>query len=141
MKSHRERKCILGSPPAVIHESSAKQITREMAVVALPIVFLFLLTEVPIVAISYVFLSLYVPSDPGDGRTLISTHNDCLTVLNYLIPTTFMVSSSYTIFCFLMSNHYRRTLKILSRAAYDRLTQIFKPRSYSEVQTMEMVRL
>ena len=145
MKSRRKHKRTLDLAHATRHAGgSVNRITKSMANVTLPIVFIFLMAEIPVVAMSYGSFSLSALYNDylNDSLQLLGVcHQYVFLVLNNLILITCMVSSSYTIFCFLMSVHYRDTLKISLRSGYDRVTQMFGRRSYNEVQTTEMVHL
>ena len=58
-------------------------------------------------------------------------------LLHSLLTLTFLVSSSYTAFCFLGNAHYRETLQILPHEAWRRLKRIPTPRSYEKAWTTE----
>ena len=139
MKS-REHERVLHSADAIKPAAgSVNRITRDMNAVTLPVVFIFLIAEIPIVALSYSSLSLFALPE-GYMRYSFCEEN-LIRILNRLVLTTCMVSSSYVAFCFLMSVHYRETLRILRRERCDCVRRIFRPCSYEKVQTVEMVDL
>ena len=140
MKTRREHKHVLDSANATTQRGSVDRMTKEMAAVTLPIIFVFLIVEVPIVAMSYYVLSVHAFQSLSQTESM--SFITIFMFLNLIMPLMCIVSSSYTIFCFLMSAHYRETLKIVLQEGYNRLSHIFQRRSYNAAPTeQEMVEL